>query len=60
MNEHCKTCGKKVSLLDMIICKCRCGNLYCCKHRIDHTCIYDYSQNYKIPEKLQETKINKI
>jgi hypothetical protein len=60
MRETCYACAKKIGLLDIITCKCRCGNLYCCKHRLDHICSYDYSQNYQIPDKLEEKKLNKI
>jgi len=60
MREACNACGKKIGLLDVITCRCRCGNLYCCKHRLDHICNYDYSQDYQKLEKLEEKKLNKI
>lgn len=51
---------KKVYLLDMIICKCRCGNLFCYKHRINHNCSYDYAKDYKLLEKIRTTKNQQI
>jgi hypothetical protein len=57
MRDFCNQYVKSISILDVIIYKCRYDNLYYCKHRIDHICIYYYSE---IPEKLQENKINKI
>ncbi len=49
MRDFCNQYVKSISILDVIIYKCRYDNLYYCKHRIDHICIYDYSE---IPEKL--------
>ena len=59
----CEECSKKIGLLDMITCKCRCGSVFCKNHRLDHNCSYDYQSEYKNSHKmvkLQEKKVDKI
>jgi hypothetical protein len=56
----CFECNKKIKLIDTIICSCRCGNVYCVKHRLDHKCLFDYHETYQKPEKIESHKIDKI
>ena len=59
----CEECHKKIGLLDIITCKCRCGNVFCKTHRLDHNCSYDYQSEYKNSNqmvKLEEKKLIKI
>lgn len=54
-------CKRKIRILDFQL-KCRCGNVYCPKHRHfnDHKCTFDY-KNEKIKlEKIIANKITKI
>lgn len=39
MNTVCYMCKKKINLINF---KCKCGNIYCSKHRHfdDHSCMY--------------------
>lgn len=63
MAAKCDECYKKINLIDVITCKCRCGNLYCKHHRLDHDCKYDYQGDYKNNNtmvKLEEKKLDKI
>jgi uncharacterized Fe-S cluster-containing radical SAM superfamily protein len=61
--SQCHKCLHKISITDIIICKCRCGYIYCKKHRLEHNCNFDYHADYtkhhKL-EKFQEKKIDKI
>ena len=59
----CDECHKKIGILDEITCKCRCGNVYCTMHRLDHGCLYDYAGDFKMKNnlvKLEEKKLDKI
>lgn len=59
----CTTCGSKVKTIDVIISTCRCGNIYCMNHRIDHKCTYDYKKDYDDNNKLVKVcgqKVDKI
>ena len=53
---RCHDCNIKVKTIDVIISTCRCGNIYCIKHRINHNCSYDYKTDYHLNNKL--VKIN--
>jgi len=46
-SNKCGKCSKKVSILDSTISKCKCGNIFCMKHRLDHDCAFDYKEMYK-------------
>ncbi len=50
--NKCCVCGSKISIVDSIMCKCRCNNLYCKAHRLDHQCTFDYQLDYKTSNKL--------
>lgn len=43
------SCGKKLSLCEQETGRCRCGKIYCTKHRLsdDHSCLFDYKANTK-------------
>jgi hypothetical protein len=58
--QKCCECNKNVSVLDIITCKCRCGNIYCKNHRIDHKCSFDYKELYKETHKLIKIDDNKL
>ncbi|KAF4378157.1 hypothetical protein F8388_009031 [Cannabis sativa] len=59
--NRCKDCNKKVGLTGF---SCRCGNVYCSRHRLpeQHACTYDFKgaarKNLKLPlicgEKLKK------
>lgn len=60
---RCFLCGSKIKTIDSIICTCRCGNIYCMNHRIDHDCKFDYKKEYELNNKLVKvdgTKVYKI
>jgi hypothetical protein len=54
MMENCKICNKKILKHFINIYKCKCYNIYCSEHKLNHNCPYDYHLNYKkiIKEKL--------
>ena len=63
MAAKCEECHKKIKLIDVITCKCRCGNLFCLQHRLEHDCKYDYQGDYRAKNnlvKLEEKKLDKI
>lgn len=35
-------CNRKISFVYEQIGRCKCGNVYCHKHRLDHACTFDY------------------
>jgi hypothetical protein len=45
---RCFSCEKKLKLSEEAIGKCKCDNIFCIKHRENHSCDYDY--------KLENTK----
>lgn len=56
----CYECKKKISELDRITNKCRCGNMFCKKHRLTHNCEYDYSELYKQTHNLVKLQGEKL
>lgn len=63
MKVTCQKCNKKIDLLDIIISKCRCCNVYCMHHRLDHDCEFDYRALYNMTNnmiKLEDKRIDKI
>lgn len=63
MSSRCNTCGTRVKSIDIIVNKCRCGNVYCSNHRIDHDCRFDYKNDYKKNNslvKVDGVKVEKI
>lgn len=57
---RCTVCRSKVKIIDVIISTCRCGNVYCMRHRIDHECTFDYKKDYEINNKLVKVDGEKI
>jgi hypothetical protein len=43
-NNACALCNKKLGLADTVTGKCKCGGVYCKKHRDgeSHKCAHDY------------------
>lgn len=63
VQHKCKQCNRKIKLIDTIMCRCKCNNLFCKIHRIDHVCPFDYQEDYRQSNnlvKLEEKKIDKI
>jgi len=48
MSSRCTECLKKLSIVDMSIGKCKCGGVYCTKHRMSeaHSCSFDYRKEF--------------
>ena len=62
-SKRCASCDKKIRQIDEIMSKCRCGNIYCIMHRVDHNCDYDYKRDYHKNNnlfKLEAEKVSKI
>lgn len=57
MKETCHQCKRKLNIVEVSTCKCKCNNLYCTKHRLpeNHECTYKHHENFK--KELQETLI---
>lgn len=63
MSSRCNKCKCKVKSIDVVINKCRCGNVYCSNHRIDHNCAFDYKKDYMLHNnlvKIEGVKVDKI
>ena len=60
VNNRCKICTKKISLLDTVTCTCRCKEVFCPLHRLDHNCTFDYKKDYKDNNKLVKITADKI
>lgn len=61
--KRCTVCDSKLKTIDVIISTCRCGNIYCTQHRIDHKCTFDYKNDYKLNNtlvKIDAQKVEKI
>lgn len=58
--SRCNVCKSKISIVDSIMCKCRCNNLFCKSHRLDHNCSFDYQLEYKTSSKLVKLTENKL
>ena len=54
MSTRCANCNKKTGIVPF---ECKCGNLYCAKHRYaeEHSCTYDYKTNERA--KLVNTNV---
>lgn len=62
-----ENCGKKMTPAEKLIGLCKCGKTYCCKHRLDHNCTFDYKgsvdkekfilENKCVPSKMGGEKI---
>ena len=50
-------CKKKIPSVLKEINRCRCGKLYCSKHRLDHQCTFDYHAHYKETLKKELIKV---
>ncbi len=57
---RCKVCNKKISLLETITATCRCKEVFCNMHRIDHMCAFDYKKDYKNNNKLTSCVADKL
>lgn len=60
MSNRCAFCNSKISIVDTIMCKCHCKQLFCKSHRIDHNCKFDYQQEYKTSNNLVKLAGNKL
>ena len=51
-------CRKKITLVDEVVCLCRCGKRHCSSHRFDsdHKCTYDFAGAVNREEEIQKIK----
>ena len=59
-NLRCKECNKKISFMNALTATCRCKEVFCNFHRIDHKCTFDYKEDYKNNNKLSKITVDKI
>lgn len=52
-----KECRAKLNLATQLTGKCRCGNAYCSKHKLNHNCTFDY---HKMTQKILEKNHPKV
>lgn len=52
IKQVCFLCMCKLNTVDTIVGKCRCNNVFCIKHRLKHSCTFDYIDDYKENNKL--------
>lgn len=64
MKHKCnmKDCKKKLSLVETITNKCKCGNIYCISHKTPecHNCNYDYKSEAAAEIMKNACKTSKI
>ena len=62
--HKCFSCKAKISLVELTIGGCKCGNTFCSKHRMPemHTCSYNHKvlEPVKLPEAIVAPKMVKI
>jgi hypothetical protein len=58
MKCHELLCNKKISLTNALICKCKCGKVFCIAHRQseNHICDYDHKQEINKEEYIEKNK----
>lgn len=51
-------CKKKISIVDVLSSKCKCGNIYCLIHRLSerHNCTYDYNKEVDVKKEIDKMK----
>ena len=56
---NCFKCNKRIPPVNELMCKCKCGNVYCLVHRlsVNHECTYKYMFD---PSKLQPCISSKL
>ncbi len=55
------SCKKKLSVVQQIAGKCKCGLITCSAHKTDHVCTYDHSQEaIKAAGTLETAEFKKI
>jgi hypothetical protein len=57
---RCKECNKKISFLHKLTCTCRCKEVFCNLHRVNHICSFDYKEDYKNNNKLVKVVADKM
>ena len=61
---RCNECRSKLSLLEKTIGSCKCGMLFCTKHRMpeSHTCTYDHKLTVPLilPASIAAPKVVRI
>lgn len=58
--NRCQHCHHKISIIDSIMCKCKCGNVYCKLHRISHNCSFNYHEDYKLNNNFVKSEGKKL
>lgn len=53
----CTICKKKINKVYSVISTCKCKNVFCSKHMHDHSCTFDYKEEFRV---IQETKMEKV
>jgi hypothetical protein len=60
MSIKCEVCNIKINkLLAELTNKCRCGNIFCKKHMLNHNCTFDYNKLYLIQKKEELITVKK-
>ena len=51
-------CSKKISLVDELVCKCKCGFIYCLLHRLPekHGCTYNFKIEKNVADYIEKNK----
>ncbi len=57
-NPKCAFCNKKISIVDSLSSTCKCGKVYCLKHRLpeNHECNYNYLNEINKDEEIAKLK----
>jgi hypothetical protein len=58
--HKCQVCNKKINTISVITGTCRCKQIFCSKHILDHNCTFDYKEDYKMNNKLVKLTTEKI
>jgi len=55
---HYDNCNKKLSMTELMTCKCKCGNIYCLLHRLSesHKCRYNFKGEINVTDYIEKNK----
>lgn len=59
MKTKCSICDKKIPPLMVDVYTCKCGNIYCPRHKLNHDCSWDFLQENQKRIRLQNPIISK-
>jgi len=59
MKVKCSVCKKKIPILMVDVYTCKCKNIYCPQHKLDHNCSWNFFEENQNRIRLQNPVIIK-